>query len=289
MEKTSMNVGKGVYASIRNGYKSMKKSSLVILSMITFLVLFFGSKVMAQDGYKGIIPMLSTCHDVKDILIDAECGNNEQFFKLPDETLQIVYTTKECHKFYGKKWNVPVGTVVSVTRRLRKSQTWEDLGITIDESEYNLSYTDVIGQVIYERKKGGLTIVATGKYISDIDYTPTVEDYSKTCGKSPENSNTEFSYDDSFDSYGVIPWAEEKRHLDNFAAYLKRHSEMKGYLVYQPGKNENMGKLRERAERARKYLVRHREIGEERIVVEFAAGRETLKIALHQIPKMPQL
>ena len=257
--------------------------------MIAFLVSLFGAEVIAQGGYKSIIPMLSTCHDVKNILTSAECGNSEQSFKLRDETLKIVYTTKECDEFYGRKWNVPIGTVVSVTRRTRNPQTWEDLGITINESDYNLSYTDAIGQVIYERKKGGLTIVATGKYISDVDYTPTVEDYSKTCGGSSRNLNTEFSYDDSFDSYGVIPWEEEKRRLDNFAVYLKRRSEMKGYLIYQPGKNEDMRKLREQAERARKYLVRHRKIGKERIVVEFAGRRETLRIALHPIPKMPQL
>jgi hypothetical protein len=136
---------------------------------------------IAQDGYKGIIPMKSTCSDVKNILGSGECGKVEEMFKFPKEIIKIIYTTKECDEFYGKKWNVPVGTVVSITRFFRNPPTLEDLGITIIESEYNKSYTDAIGQIIYEKKDGGLILIISGKYISDIKYTPTSEDNSKTC------------------------------------------------------------------------------------------------------------
>ena len=166
----------------------MKITNVVMIGMTAILSPFLVSKGTAQGGYKGIVPMQSTCRDVKNILEEGACGTGVQFFSLPEETLKIVYTTKDCEDFYGKKWNVPIGTVVSITRLFRRSPTWQGLGLTINESEFDKQYTDVIGQIIYVRKKGGLIITATHDYISSIKHTPTEEDYSKVCA-SPKGSS----------------------------------------------------------------------------------------------------
>ena len=159
----------------------MEKLNLLRHCGIAFVLFLMSQVAVAQEGYKGIIPMVSSCHDVKNILGRGKCGEVDDLIKLPKETLWVYYTTKECEEFYGKKWNVPIGTVVSVTRFFRKPPTLDDLGITIIESEYNKSYTDAVGQIIYEKKDGGLNLIVENKRVSNIEYTPTFEDNSKFC------------------------------------------------------------------------------------------------------------
>jgi hypothetical protein len=158
----------------------MRKVHLLKCSIIIFVLFLMSQITPAQGGYKGIVPMVSTCNDVK-LILGGECGNAEERIRLKDETIKINYSTEECQSFFGKKWNVPIGTVLRIARFFRDPPTLDELGITIDESEYNKSYTDVPSQIIYEKKGGGLTMIVSNNYVSDIAYTPTSEDDSKVC------------------------------------------------------------------------------------------------------------
>lgn len=96
-------------------------------------------------------------------------------------------------------------------------------------------------------------------------------------------SPVEVSADKWFDSYGDIPWEEERLHLDNFAAYLSRNKDMRGYIAYYPGKNDDVNKVRERVNKAQEYVECVRRVGNDRVVVVNAGTRESLKIVLQPV------
>ena len=158
----------------------MRKLHLLKYCVIGFILLLISQIAAAQDGYKGIIPIKSTCQDVINIL-GGECGVSEQTFNLPNERVLIDFSTQKCQEAYEKKWNVPVGTVLKITRYFKDPPTLEEAGITITESDYNKSYTDVISQTIYEKKHGGLIVYTTNGYVNSLHYIPTDEDNSKVC------------------------------------------------------------------------------------------------------------
>src|SRR5436190_7062320 len=99
--------------------------------------------------------MKSTCYDVKTVF-NGNCDVASESFKFPFEKVEIEYTTEKCQKLYGKKWNVPIGTVITLTRFFRKPIKIEDLSIDVSEDDYIKSSTDVMNQIAYERKGGGL-------------------------------------------------------------------------------------------------------------------------------------
>lgn len=92
--------------------------------------------------------------------------------------------------------------------------------------------------------------------------------------------------DQWFDSYGKLPWAEEKLHLDNFAMHLKHNPDMTGYVAFYVGKNDNEADIQKRVDRAKKYLSHGRtKIDKERIIVVNAGKREETRTVLQPVLK----
>jgi len=60
---------------------------------------------------------------------------------------------------------------------------------------------------------------------------------------------------DPYDSYGSIPWADEKAHLDNFALFLEQQKDTVGYIIAYGGRRSCANEARDRARRARAYVV----------------------------------
>src|SRR5947207_3997689 len=97
----------------------MNRLKLIGLLWIVLMVLVQVGLNNAQTGFKGIVPMKSTCYDVKTVF-NGNCDVASESFKFPFEKVEIEYTTEKCQKLYGKKWNVPIGTVITLTRFFRK-------------------------------------------------------------------------------------------------------------------------------------------------------------------------
>jgi hypothetical protein len=93
--------------------------------------------------------------------------------------------------------------------------------------------------------------------------------------------------DQVFDSYGDIPWEEEKIHLDNFAIELQRGSDLVGYIIAYTGRRACVGAAKDRALRAKKYLVETRGIQASRIKWIDGGYREKLTVVLQ--PALPGL
>ena len=66
--------------------------------------------------------------------------------------------------------------------------------------------------------------------------------------------------DEWFDSYGNISWEDEKAHLDNFAIALQQDQDLIGYIIVYAGRCACVGEAKDRALRAKKYVVETRGI-----------------------------
>src|SRR5437899_2915691 len=73
------------------------------------------------------------------------------------------------------------------------------------------------------------------------------------------------SADQVFDSYGNVPWEEEKIHLDNFAIELRRDPDAIGYIIAYAGRRACQLEAQNRATRARAYVINTRGIPKNRV------------------------
>jgi len=89
---------------------------------------------------------------------------------------------------------------------------------------------------------------------------------------------------DPFDSYGAISWDLEKLRLDNFAIQLQHDSNSIGYIIVYAGRRACVGEAKDRALRAKKYLVETRRIQANRIKWIDGGYREELTTILQPVP-----
>src|SRR5882724_5202361 len=98
---------------------------MTVKKMIVFCVCLLAFNAQAKD-WRGIVPLHSTCEDVKRILGVAKC---EPVVKLESETVNISFSQKPC----ADGWNVPIGTVVSVTIHPEKKSDLTDLNLDMNK------------------------------------------------------------------------------------------------------------------------------------------------------------
>jgi hypothetical protein len=100
---------------------------------------------------------------------------------------------------------------------------------------------------------------------------------------SPFVANAQF---DPFDSYGgAISWEDEKAHLDNFAIALQHDRDSIGYIIVYAGRRACVGEAKDRALRAKKYVVEARGIQASRIKWIDGGYREELTTILQPAPR----
>lgn len=99
------------------------------------------------------------------------------------------------------------------------------------------------------------------------------------------HSKETITIDGWFDSYGLIPWEEERLHLDNFAIYLERNSDSNGYIAFYVGEKDEAKEIEKRTARATNYLICERKIAKNRIIVVNAGKRQETKIVLQPVSK----
>ena len=90
---------------------------------------------------------------------------------------------------------------------------------------------------------------------------------------------------DPFDTYGGISWDLEKLHLDNFAIQLQHDSDSIGYIIVYAGRRACVDEARDRALRAKKYVVETRGIQASRIKWIDGGYREELTTILQPAPR----
>ena len=88
-----------------------------------------------------------------------------------------------------------------------------------------------------------------------------------------------------FDSYGDIPWEQEKAHLDNFAIALQQDSNLVGYLIVYAGRCACIDEAKDRALRATRYLTDTRKIQPNQTKWIDGGHRETFTVELQPVPR----
>ena len=68
------------------------------------------------------------------------------------------------------------------------------------------------------------------------------------------------------ETYGDIPWAQERKRLDSLAALLSDDPNLVGYIVVYAGRRACAGEAQARALRAKGYLVGKRGIAGDRLI-----------------------
>lgn len=130
---------------------------------------------------KEIIPMHSNCSDVKKILGVETCKKSHEVYRLADETVEIEYSTKNCQIAYGKRWNVSLGTVLSVIRVFKKTKVLKDFDINLNNCEKTKTNSDIPDEIIYSCKEYGVGLFAVNDVVHTVTYTPTLEDECLIC------------------------------------------------------------------------------------------------------------
>lgn len=259
-----------------------------MFSAALLLSLLFYGAATAQDerGFRGIVPMHSTCEDVKRILGVKTCEPPDNTYDLGDERVKIEFTKQPCEKAYLKHWNVPPGTVVSILRMLKKPLRLKDF--RPDVSKCKKSFTDEVNQTIYSCDEEGIGIWETGGKVYDIDYTPTPEDAYLLCPSPPEPPPAEpvGPPPSLFFSYSDLPFEKGQEHLESYAQAMKAYApDSQGYIVVYAGRCTLKDEAQWYADLAKLYVVQNFDIDEDRIKAIDGGYREKLAVELYFGPR----
>lgn len=251
--------------------KSLKLAAMCFCAIFAVSVQSYGKE------WRGITPLHSTCEDVKRILSVAGCES--PVFNLEDEVVNISFSEKPC----SDGWDVPSGTVISITVYPKRKPQLTDLPINISE------YTKVVPRhqpdlSVYLHPEDGLNITVTpdGR-VDHFTYGPSAKDEHlrypnslvdrQAAGGDPHSAI-------KFDEYGNLAIDEEHKRLDDFALMLQNEPNTQGFIIAYAGRRARAGRAQARVERAKNYLVNTRNIGSARIVTVDGGYREELTVEL---------
>lgn len=151
--------------------KTMKRYFFLI-PLIIFL--FFKSSYC--QNFDKIVPLQSTCDDVKQVLNVDKCDFPQSIYRLKEFTIVIDFAEE---KFSEKKkifCNVPPKTVFSFSVTYNKY-------ILLKDFEHKLTLVrdlnNDIGTIAYENKEKGITVFGDSEYIGEVIYLPIPENFRK--------------------------------------------------------------------------------------------------------------
>lgn len=155
----------------------MKSKSIILLS-----VLLFTSMVAPHRGWRGIVPLHSTCEDVKKALKVDKCSLPMSEYNLPDFRVVVFFSEDDrCKDARG--WRVPRGTVTSLVVSPAKEMCPSELGVNIS-SYKKLPDRDVVGMEGYDNDKEGITVNLFNGFVQDIIFYPPTAEESLRCKRS---------------------------------------------------------------------------------------------------------
>ncbi|MDX6610932.1 MAG: hypothetical protein QOD75_118 [Blastocatellia bacterium] len=235
------------------------------------------------EGWRGIIPLHSRRDDVERVLGPSTSGN---IHKLKDMVVVVTYTDGPCEKCWPSGWNVPTGTVVSISIRPVHELTLSDVGFDLKTFEKTKN-GEIEGVEFYTNENEGITITyrVFEQAIETISYGPAKRDYKLACPASRRDLHDikeEGSQPRLFDHYSDIEFSKERTLLEYFASRLREdESGSRGWIVVYAGRRARSCEAELRANRAKRYLVSKRGLESDNIGVINGGFREKLTIELY--------
>jgi hypothetical protein len=190
--------------------KIMRLFLLIMVSILT------GSASTNAKTWRGIVPLHSTCEDVKRLLGHASCKADS--YDLENESVFILFSEKHCDGD-SIRWNVPAGTVLSIDVNPKIKPRLADIIGNLER------FTQTRDQhlpdiVYYTDKKEGLTLqVFPNGEVGSFFYGPAAKDNNLRCAdsKSHKESLEELlARAMKFDEYGKLSLNKERIRLRYF-------------------------------------------------------------------------
>jgi hypothetical protein len=103
-------------------------TNIIRIALLYMCTMLIAPSISFAKEWRGIVPMHSTCEDVKRILSIERCETS--FYQLKDEAVYIFFSEYPCHG----EWNVAPGTVTGITVYPRNKPRLADL--RLDEKNY---------------------------------------------------------------------------------------------------------------------------------------------------------
>jgi hypothetical protein len=140
------------------------------------------------------------------------------------------------------------------------------------------------GQIVSGQGTPTITVDTAGLAGQPITATVEVEGYNLECRATCQSSVPAPPNPTRFDEIGEISRDDEKARLDNFAIELQNNPGTQGYIIAYGGRRSRYGNGRQRAERAREYLVATRGIDSSRIITVDGGTRDTASTEMWIVP-----
>src|SRR5882724_7015632 len=197
---------------------------LRVLSSIVFLVV--ASSLAQSQGWRGLVPLHSSCQDVQRTFQTTGCENVS--LDLKEATVSIGFSDGTC----DSGWKVPIGTVLSID--FRPKATLKLVDLRVDEAKYKKFVDKEDPSLTHYRNYhdgDNITVLPDGT-VSFISYGPSGKDEYLRCPQEPldqEQSSGETAYW-KIDEYGAISVQEERARLAKFAVRLKAEPNNQAYI-----------------------------------------------------------
>ena len=237
----------------------MEKGNKMFIKLWLIPVFFFAVPIFANaQGFKGIVPLQSTCEDVKRILQVGECTFPQSIYRLKDFRITINFTTDKPEKEAKICFRVPAGLVSGFTVSYNKR-------FPVAEFEPKVKYLEGpfgdIDTIVYGNEEDSIAVFTNSELVNYIVYSPTRTErrkFSYQC-KSPDAGDEVKLPSEWIDRYWNLPPKKEKAKIKDIALVIKQTEENFGrslqiYLVYYYSRETEKKKGFEQANRAKRYL-----------------------------------
>lgn len=137
---------------------------------IALLLAFTAMIIQPTQGYRGIVPVVSTKNDVERVL-GKPSDRVSGLYHFPDEIVSIAYSRYGCKSppatpgwpvAPSEGWDVPADTVLAVRVTLRQQIPLASLGIDLTTFKKVRGDSDVASHYMYVDEEAGVTIDLNG-------------------------------------------------------------------------------------------------------------------------------
>jgi hypothetical protein len=225
--------------------------------IVCSVALLFRAEVCSAKEWRDIVPLHSTCEDVKRILNVSKC---EFGYDVDEGRVYISFARKRCLD----GWNVPSGTVLSIAVYPKGNKRPEQLGL--DLTSFKREVVPYEPVIYYSNGEEGFSVTVTSEgKVHRIDYYPKAkDDYLRypvplTAHQRKEGGDVHRTH--LLDDYGDLTAREERQRLRDFARKVPTKvlepsmlSNMQIYIIGYAGRRARRGEALERANHAKAYL-----------------------------------
>lgn len=252
------------------------KPLIFVLTGILAASLFQSPK---KTGWRGLIPLKSTRTQVERELgaFDLKC----QCYRTEAEIVHVDYATGRCTgQLPG--WNVPPETVLSITLSPTKNPQFSELETNLDE--FVKTVDDTVTAQYGNANTGIRYSVSTAGLVTEIKYSPTINDNELRCPGFPPTDGGITSYR-PYHEFHYNTVEDLTSSLGEFGIRLSKSPQYKGYVVVYAGIKQKDPRVGEFANSVTTYLIQELQIRPAAIKVINGGYREAPTVELFLLPK----